>query len=333
MVHMRAREQSRFIGAIVVTLAVSAAFLMAGILAAPVKGAPPTTSRRAPAGYGPELTNESVSPTVPEAGSPYVLLIQDANPWGSTANQDTLTASGIPFDLINSGTFPGQDLTPYTTIMYGSDQPQGYYDTMAANIGKVETFVQNGGGLIAHCCDMGWNSGFWSVLIPGGVGHAQDYDSNNYIVDAAHPYCDGLTDADFVGSFCSHDYFTDLQPGTNVIMVNSGGEPTVIEYSFGAGTVLANTQTLEIAANFGWPFGQGALDNEMRYIPIMGNDVVIPGDDTIIQQVIELPPPDGHTPEQLVERSDLFDSLSWVMAMVAVGGVTVLLIGRRMRRD
>jgi hypothetical protein len=334
MVYMRASDKRAIVSATLISLVASAAILLAGTLATPVKGAQPGTSTTIPSAYAPTPTPEFADPSSPAAGSPKVLLIQDANPWGSSANQDTLTSSGIPFDLINSASFPGQDLSTYTVMMFASDQTQGYYDTLAANLAKVESFVQNGGGLIAHAADQGWNGGTWVNILPGGVTHVVDFDSNNYIIDATHPYCAGLTDADFWGSWCSHDYFTNLYAGTNTIMVEGSSNPTVIEYTFGAGTVLATTQTIEIAAAWGWAYGQAVLNNEMAYIPVMGSGFSpIDGEDIYIQRVVEIPPPTGHLAEPQAERSELFDTLSWVTVLVAGGGVAVVLIARRMRRD
>lgn len=194
-----------------------------------------------------------------------VLLIQDIDPWGSTATQQTLTDMGIPYDQIMSADFASLNLGTYSTIIIASDQPQGFYDTMTPGVPKLQSFVEAGGYLDAHCCDMGWAGGFWSQLIPGNVTHELYMSSNNFIVDPTHPYVQGLTDADFVGNWCSHDYFTNLYPGTNVILVDDQGRATVIEYQMGNGVIIANTQTLEIAAMAGWSFGAAALENVIEY--------------------------------------------------------------------
>jgi hypothetical protein len=49
-------------------------------------------------------------------------------------------------------------------------------------------------------------------------------------------------------------------------MVDTDSQPTVIEYEFGAGKVLATTQTLEIAAAYGWDYGQAVLNSEANII-------------------------------------------------------------------
>lgn len=41
----------------------------------------------------------------------HVALFMDQNPWGSTANQDILTANNIPFDILNSNQMGQMDLS------------------------------------------------------------------------------------------------------------------------------------------------------------------------------------------------------------------------------
>jgi hypothetical protein len=63
----------------------------------------------------------------------------------------------------------------------------------------------------------------------------------------------------------------------------------------------------------------------------VGDSTFVPGEGAPEVQPVIVPGPTGHAPEASIESSAMFDNLAWVMVLVASGGVTVLLIGRRMR--
>ena len=174
------------------------------------------------------------------------LLIKDVNPWCCAGNQGALEELGISYNLINSSSLSGVDLSQYKFVIYASDQYSSTYNRIADNLDKISAYVKNGGQLIAHACDGGWNGGYWSnSILPGEVAHGQASPASIHIEVPNHCVVTGLDDAYFFGwSASSHGYFTNLVPDTQIIMTCSNG-PTYIEYSYGQGRVMATMQTIE----------------------------------------------------------------------------------------
>jgi len=196
------------------------------------------------------------------------LLIEDYCPWGCCSNEAALTALGIPYDLIHSASLANTNLCKYRFIMYASDQPQSYYNTIAANINKISAYVHDCCGLlIAHSCDMGWAGGHWTSILPGGVGHQNAYYNSIHITNPSHCVVSGLDDNFFANwNYSVHGYFTNLQPGTNVIMVvnASSSMPTYIDYQYGQGRVWASMHTVEWGYyGCNYPAGAQFLLNEL----------------------------------------------------------------------
>ena len=195
-----------------------------------------------------------------------VLLLKDIDPWGHPANEIVLDDLGIPYDVATSSDIPYLDLSHYKLIIIASDQPDGFYDVIADNMDMFESYVSAGGILEVHAADNGWAGGEWEELLPGGVHHETTYDEYNSIVAPDHPIVSGLDDSDFEGWYhVSHGYFTDLLPGTLVIMEDSTGNPTAIEYRYGDGLVIATMQTWEWALKHGYCRGGRVLYNAISY--------------------------------------------------------------------
>jgi hypothetical protein len=198
-----------------------------------------------------------------------VLLVQDVLPWNGNANAGALMAHEASYSVISSSMLSTFDMSGYRAIMYASDQQTSFYQNVATNLGRIESFVAGGGTLIAHSCDMGWNVGDWSGLsiLPGSVGHVRESSQNIHIVDTSHPVMSNLDDAYLYNwNFSTHGYFTDLPEGAQVVAVKSGTEaPTYIDYQWGSGRVLATMQTVEWGYwgnNVSRPY---LLDNEISY--------------------------------------------------------------------
>ncbi len=178
------------------------------------------------------------------------LLIRDTYPWGFPANEDALIILGIPYDVVNSWNLHAVDLNKYQFIMYASSQyNSSYYQNILNNMAMISAYVSNGGLLLAHACDQYFVTGgnwFGFSILPGDVRHVWLTSENINITDPTHCVVQGLDDAYFYGWYWStHGYFTNLLPGTNVVMVTPSDLPTYIDYNYGRGKVMATLQTME----------------------------------------------------------------------------------------
>ncbi len=182
------------------------------------------------------------------------LLIEDILPWGYNSNSETLGDIGISFTKIASSQIAATTLSDYQFVVYASDQPQSYYDNVATNFGLINSYVQNGGILVAHSCLWGWedaNPGWESPnYLPGGVNRVAEYTQAVNVTDPLSPIVDGpygeLTEAQFQAwNYTSHGYFTDLLAGTETILDQGTDKPIYIIYPFGDGEVRATMMTVE----------------------------------------------------------------------------------------
>jgi len=133
-------------------------------------------------------------------GSATALLIEDVAPWGHDsvhspsapiwdADQQALAYLGITYDLVHSNNLPA-DLSPYKFVLLASTQPTSAYANIAANVGRISTYVSNGGIYVVHAADKGWwdwqsgGGSDWTgySILPEGTSHV------NYITGGSADY-------------------------------------------------------------------------------------------------------------------------------------------------
>ena len=206
---------------------------------------------------------------VPASAAPSgipVLVLQNSNPWGFTSHVDVLTSLGYAptvADWSQVGTGAGQvHMADFRFIYIPSVQPQSFYNTYAARSSELAAWVAGGGRLMFSVCYQSYNT---LAALPGGVLTHQAYEGNNYIVTASHPIVTGelsdriaLTNADLVGDECSHVDVNTLPTGAVVILRDSVA-PTLVEYTYGAGTVIASGLTWEFYSVNGSLGGTGSF--------------------------------------------------------------------------
>ncbi len=200
-------------------------------------------------------------------GGADILLIQTSDPWeesgdyvganwydGVTSDTMVLDTLGKSYHIatwsdIQSGSV---DIFSYQVILIVDDQVQQFYDDYALKKSQFEQYVKSGGTLLFFAAGAGWAKGQLNANLPGDVTWEYNYDYNNYIAKVNHPIVTDvlsehtpLQNADLYSYYCSHGYFASLVAGTSVILVNSDGNPTLIEYRLGKGTVIASTLTWE----------------------------------------------------------------------------------------
>ena len=283
---MRKMRQFNTLTKKLIALALALALLLSMVAAAlPITPAMAGASEQLNASAPPE--GYIPTPTVEKFGQADALLIQDKDVWGRNSNELALIEAGISYDLRHSCNLATIDLSEYKFIIYSSDQTQEYYGNIEANIDKIESFVSNGGLLIAHVCDQAWTPANWSGMhiLPGNVQHATGiYLQDLTIADTTHPIIRGTpygtfdiyaTNPDYFDGWgwSTHGYFTNLPDGTiTIIKIGSGtyqDQPTYIDYNFGNGKVLATMQTVEwgyFSGSQGWCGNRPELlRNEMRF--------------------------------------------------------------------
>ncbi|MGH7726255.1 MAG: choice-of-anchor D domain-containing protein [Candidatus Eiseniibacteriota bacterium] len=196
----------------------------------------------------PGYAAQSVTPRTTIGSS--VLLIQDYSPWGQVANEEILTDAGILYDVSGTFTLHLVDYSAYRTIIVAGDQSTPSYSNLAAQAGRLASFVAAGGILEFHAAGWGWNNGNASLVpLPGGVTVHHNYAVTNYVALPAHPLVAGLPLV-LHGNSASQCHLSNLPASATTILTDDQFRPTLVEYRHGAGRVLVPCQPLE----FYWPF-------------------------------------------------------------------------------
>ena len=187
-----------------------------------------------------------------------VLLIQDNAPWLTDSNEKVLTALEKEnyidsWEICRTSEISEIDLNGYSIVMFANDQGQNAYNNLKKNSAAINAYVEGGGVLIAGACDDGWIDGFLdNSSLPGGLTKSFVLDYNNKIADSDHPIVTGeLTDNrelynnDLYHNYCSHTSFSNIPENANVILTDSKGNATLLEYQYGNGYVIASGLTWE----------------------------------------------------------------------------------------
>ena len=213
-----------------------------------------------------------------------VLLIEDIYPWNSNANSSVLNNLGVAFKKVKTADFLLQDLGNYSVIVFANDQQFSAYNNYSTFKENIERFAELGGVVVFGACDGGWANATLSAELPGGVTKYRDYDYYNYITDNDHPIItaelsDGnkLTDDLLYSNYCSHISFNEdtLPNGSNVILRGSkNNAPTLVEYPYGKGHIIASGLTWEHNYSNYNRFGKRVMDDLFLYaLHIANTDV------------------------------------------------------------
>jgi len=193
-----------------------------------------------------------------------VLLIQDAAPFGTHANENVLSGFGAAFDIATSAELDTIDLHRYRVVIIPSDQPVRAYGRLSDIAEKLEDFVGAGGVLEAHVAGWGFNDGDAELLVlPGGVTVQRQTTDAAHIVMPDHPLAAGVP-SNLPGTSASHAWLRDLPSATDIVGVDDFGFPNLIVYSLGRGMVVATGLTLEFAHAYGQAAGP-VLESMIRF--------------------------------------------------------------------
>lgn len=207
--------------------------------------------------YTCEICGDSYVEIIPARPDAKVLLIQDRLPWSENNNVSLLNkmlADGFisGWDMTTTADFSASMLGGYGVVLIANDQTTATYNQLRNIQDALVSFANAGGVVIYGACDEGWAAGSINHTLPAGAQKIHYYSRYNYIVDPSHPivtgaYTDGkpLTNTLLYGNYCSHTAFGNLPAGSNVILQDGRGNPTLVEYAVGEGHMILSGLTWE----------------------------------------------------------------------------------------
>jgi len=199
-----------------------------------------------------------------------VALFENVFPWEYPSNEQALDLYGIPYVVFSSKDFGSVDLSAFSKVIIASDQDQTFYGAMNTYRWWFEYYVSNGGVLEIHAADWGWHGGGWIGTLPGGLQWVSYYGEYVTIVDPMHPVLlapNPITEAELDEWHAAvHGYFSAYPAGSRIVITeDSTGMPAYLEFGYGAGFILASSQTLEWAHMHGY---SRILENSLLYVPV-----------------------------------------------------------------
>ena len=186
-------------------------------------------------------TNKDVDPV-------NVLLIRDYLAWNCNGNLQFLLGLGANVTVIPTSAIATHDFSPYCLIVIEGELTSNA-PVISSNVAKFEAYVGAGGTMEIHASTQGAN-----VTLPGGVISNFSLVTTNLVANPGHPIAAGIP-SPFIGSLASHNYFTNLLPGTIIITTTNTQQPTTIEYTYGNGMITATGCTYEAYYCWGGPIG------------------------------------------------------------------------------
>ena len=186
----------------------------------------------------------------------HIKVFRDTQPWLTTSFETTMANDGYTagtgtkqYEILSSNDLATNILTPGTDfVVIANDQDQTFYNNLAANLPRLDRFVQNGGSVLWEACDLGWNYGSMAsagiTTLPGGVSFATNFDQTNNNVAPSSALMNGLPGT-LTGTFASHEHFANLPKGATTYTTDSAGYPTLAEYHYGNGWIMITGQPLE----------------------------------------------------------------------------------------
>ena len=198
-----------------------------------------------------------------------VAIFQDRDPWGSTANQDTLTANGISYTIYGSAAMGSVDLSGFDKVVIASQQPYAFYQTLSTNRGWFESYVADDGGLLEFHGASHFGDDWSALPMPAGISIApQNVANSDESLTIQMPTHSMVTTPNAINNgdidnwgYSTHGYFTGTgNPHTVVITEDEFNQPVLVEFPFGKGCVIATMMTLEW-----WNSDQRVLENVLLY--------------------------------------------------------------------
>lgn len=263
-----------------------------------------TTADKAPDGYVPENTpiTNSFSDRLRAVNNTNILLIEDVNPWQTTAHHTIMQQYGT-VKKVTSTNAALEDFNNYGLVILSNDQYATTYTNYDAFRANLEGYINAGGVAIFGNSTGGWNTPTNSdkrvYKLPLDVQQTfVNLRATNKIVNPKHPIITAAltnhipllnSDLTNIGGV-NFGIFNEksLPQGTSVILRDTSNGATLIEYPFGKGTVIANELGWEYdLGNNGGKYARKALKDLYAYALSKSNvgfsfdissAVVVPGE-------------------------------------------------------
>lgn len=195
-----------------------------------------------------------------------ILIFRDNLAWSCDVNVPLLEGMGATVSTAPSSQMTSIDLEQFDVIIFESQQSRAFYTNYNASSARFDQFLRNGGIMSFHTATFSTDR-IPELTLPGGMRTlvSETLDSNNMVNDSTHPLVQG-SPAVMTGSYASHEAFSNLPSGARVIVANSQGQPTTVEYNVGQGLLLATGMTWEWGYYFGNSCGNPILPNAYAFI-------------------------------------------------------------------
>jgi hypothetical protein len=189
----------------------------------------------------------STPPVVGTTNSPIkVLVFRNVRSWNRKIDfEDVLTDLGISFDVKTSVEMESADLSPYGfVIIPGAQFQDDFYLDYAGNAARFDGYVTNGGTIVLELNGAERDG----IILPRGVSMVKHGATDNSIAITNHPILLPLAGRPIHANYASHGYLGNLPKDATILVTESVGDepavdkPTFIEYTCGAGRVIAACQ-------------------------------------------------------------------------------------------
>ena len=175
-----------------------------------------------------------------------VLIFRNVRSWRRKVDfEEALTELGYKFDVKPSAEMANTDLSPYAfVIIPGAQWRDDFYHQYADNADRFDRYVTNGGTLVLELNGAERDG----ITLPGGakmVGHGA---TDNALALPTHPILNPLSGKPIHANYASHGYLEAVPKDALVLATEMDAsqplpdKPTFVEYSHGAGRVIAACQ-------------------------------------------------------------------------------------------
>jgi hypothetical protein len=184
-----------------------------------------------------------------------VLIFRNVRSWNRKPDfEEALTELGFKYEVKLSAEMGATDLSSYAfVIIPGAQGKDDYYHQYAENAARFDSYVTNGGVLVLELNGAERDG----ITLPLGVTMERNGARDNALSLPQHPILDPLGGNPIHANYASHGYLANV-PKDALVLATEMAEgkpladrPTFIEYSVGAGRVIAAAQCFHDRDNSG----------------------------------------------------------------------------------